>query len=78
MEDLLRQLTPERTKIGDTMLWAIDHAEAADEIIDCIADSLAVLQTPAHKKVIFHDLLNTQTCNCDLDISIIFDIRYTT
>lgn len=53
LEDLLRQLTPERTKIGDAMLWAIDHAEAADEIIDCIADSLAVLQTPAHKKVIF-------------------------
>lgn len=51
MEDLLRMLTPERTKIGEAMLWAIDHAEAADEIIDCIADSLAVLQTPAHKKV---------------------------
>ncbi len=51
MEDLLRTLTPERTKIGDAMLWAIDHADAADEIIDCIAESLSILQTAPHKKV---------------------------
>jgi len=51
LEDLLRTLTPERTKIGDAMLWAIDHADAADEIIDCIAESLSILQTAPHKKV---------------------------
>ena len=51
LEDILRTLTPERTKIGDAMLWAIDHAEAADEIIDCITESLSILQTPNHKKV---------------------------
>jgi U2-associated protein SR140 len=51
LEDLLRTLTPERIKIGDAMLWAIDHAEAADEIIDCITESLSILQTPTHKKV---------------------------
>jgi U2-associated protein SR140 len=50
-EDLVRTLTPERTKIGDAMLWAIDHAEAADEIIDCISESLSILQTAPHKKV---------------------------
>ena len=50
-EDLLRTLTPERTKIGDAMIWAIDHAESADEIIDCISESLSILQTPPHKKV---------------------------
>jgi hypothetical protein len=33
------------------MLWAIDHAEAADEIIDCITESLSILQTATHKKV---------------------------
>ncbi len=33
------------------MVWAIDHAEAADEIIDCITESLSILQTPTHKKV---------------------------
>ncbi|CAF5075629.1 unnamed protein product, partial [Rotaria magnacalcarata] len=49
-EDLLRNLTPERMKIGDAMIWAIDHAEAADEIIDCITESLSILQTPSHKK----------------------------
>ncbi len=51
LEDLLRTLTPERTKIGDAMLWAIDHAEAADEIMDCITESLSISQTPTHKKV---------------------------
>ncbi len=51
LEDLLRTLTPERIKIGDAMLWAIDHAEAADEIIDCITESLSIPQTPTHKKV---------------------------
>lgn len=51
MEDLLRTLTPERIKIGDVMLWAIDHAEAADEIIDCITESLSILQTAPFKKV---------------------------
>lgn len=51
LEDLLRSLTPERSKIGDAMLWAIDHADAADEIIDCITESLSILQTPSHKKV---------------------------
>lgn len=75
MEDLLRILTPERTKIGEAMLWAIDHAEAADEIIDCIADSLAVVQTPVHKKVI-HMIQLTQIQDFYLDLSIIFDIRY--
>lgn len=50
-EDMLRNLTPERVKIGDAMIWAIDHAEAADEIIDCIAESLSILQTPPPKKV---------------------------
>lgn len=48
---MLRNLTPERVKIGDAMIWAIDHAEAADEIIDCIAESLSILQTPPPKKV---------------------------
>ena len=51
LEDLLRNLTPERIKIGDAMFWAIDHAEAADEIIDCITEALSIAQTPAFKKV---------------------------
>lgn len=50
-EDMLRDLTPERIKIGDTMVWCLDHAESAEEIVECIAEALSILQTPIPKKV---------------------------
>ncbi|CAF0975495.1 unnamed protein product [Didymodactylos carnosus] len=43
LEHLLRSLTPERSKIGDAMVYCIDHAEAAEEIVDCIAESLSII-----------------------------------
>ena len=51
---MLRDLTPERTKIGDAMVWCIEHADAAEEIVECIAESLSILQTPLPKKVCFN------------------------
>jgi len=50
LEDLLRELTPERNKIGDAMVWCLEHAEAAEEIVECLAESLSILQTPIPKK----------------------------
>ena len=32
LEDMLRTLTTDRTKIGELMRWAIDHAEYAEEV----------------------------------------------
>lgn len=52
MEDLLRNMTPERLKVAEAMVFCIEHSEAADEICDCIAESLSILQTPIPKKVI--------------------------
>ncbi|CAF4064492.1 unnamed protein product [Rotaria sp. Silwood2] len=69
LEDLLRQLTPERTKIGDAMIWAIDHAEAADEIIDCITESLSILQTPSHKKISRLYLISDILHNCSVKVT---------
>jgi len=76
-EDLLRMLTPERTKIGEAMLWAIDHAEAADEIVDCITESLSIAQTAPPKKVfsIVNEIL--PLIDQSLDFSIVFGLRYT-
>lgn len=54
LEDLLRELTPERVKIGDAMIWCLDHAESAEEIVECITESLSILQTPIPKKVGIH------------------------
>ncbi|XP_006820922.2 U2 snRNP-associated SURP motif-containing protein-like, partial [Saccoglossus kowalevskii] len=51
LEDMLRQITPERVCIGDTMVYCLDHAESAEEIVDCIAESLSILQTPVPKKI---------------------------
>ena len=53
LEDLLRELTPERVKIGVAMVWCLDHAESAEEIVECIAESLSILQTPIPKKVCY-------------------------
>ncbi|XP_023226144.1 U2 snRNP-associated SURP motif-containing protein-like [Centruroides sculpturatus] len=50
LEGLLRNLTPERQNIAEAMIYCIDHAEAAEEIVDCITESLSILQTPLHKK----------------------------
>ncbi|GFO06155.1 U2 snrnp-associated surp domain-containing [Plakobranchus ocellatus] len=51
LEDLLRELTPEKSKIADAMVWCLDHAEAAEEIVECISESLSILQTPIPKKI---------------------------
>ncbi|XP_005103625.1 U2 snRNP-associated SURP motif-containing protein isoform X3 [Aplysia californica] len=51
LEDMLRELTPERSKVADGMVWCLDHAEAAEEIVECISESLSILQTPLPKKI---------------------------
>merc|ERR1719211_955220 len=50
-EDMLRNLMPDRNPLAETMVWCIEHAEAGDEIVECIAESLSILQTPLAKKV---------------------------
>lgn len=69
LEDLIRHLTPERSKIGDVMIFCIEHAEAADEICECIAESLANQDTLCSKKIarlyLFSDLLH----NCTVKVS---------
>ena len=35
------------------MVWCLEHAESAEEIVECIAESLSILQTPIPKKVSF-------------------------
>uniref|UniRef100_A0A182QTJ5 U2 snRNP-associated SURP motif-containing protein n=1 Tax=Anopheles farauti TaxID=69004 RepID=A0A182QTJ5_9DIPT len=51
LEDLIRHLTPERQKIGDAMIFCIEHADAAEEICECITESLASNETVVKKKV---------------------------
>ncbi|XP_033119834.1 U2 snRNP-associated SURP motif-containing protein-like [Anneissia japonica] len=51
LEDMLRNLTMERQKISDTMVYCLDHGESAEEIVECISESLSILQTPIPKKI---------------------------
>ncbi|XP_076866924.1 U2 snRNP-associated SURP motif-containing protein-like [Brachyhypopomus gauderio] len=51
LEALLRGLTPRRVEIGDAMLFCLERAEAAEEVVTCIAEALSILHTPLQKKV---------------------------
>ncbi|XP_060690505.1 U2 snRNP-associated SURP motif-containing protein-like isoform X2 [Hemiscyllium ocellatum] len=51
LEELLRGLTPRKNDIGDAMVFCLNHAEAAEEIVECIAESLSILKTPLPKKI---------------------------
>jgi hypothetical protein len=66
LEDMLRELTPERNKVGDAMVWCLDHAESAEEIVECITESLSILQTPIPKKVIHRE---GYSVSCNLCVS---------
>jgi len=52
----LRNLIPERAKVGDAMVWCLDHADSSEEVVECIAESLSILQTPIPKKVLCFEI----------------------
>ncbi|MGH0145673.1 UNVERIFIED_CONTAM: hypothetical protein FKN15_015308 [Acipenser sinensis] len=51
LEEVLRALSPRKNDIGDAMVFCLNHAEAAEEIVECIAESLSILKTPLPKKI---------------------------
>ena len=68
---MLRKLTPEKTKVAEAMIFCIEHAEAYEEIIDFITESLNSVKTSIPKKVwrcIYFDCENVfnKTCFCFL------------
>lgn len=69
LEDLIHYLTPERSRIGDAMIFCIEHADAADEICECIADSLANPTTLASKRIARLYLISDILHNCTVKVS---------
>ena len=65
-EDMLRTLLPDRNPLAETMVWCIEHAEAGSEVVDCIAESLSILQTPLTKKVARLYLISDILHNCSV------------
>nr|XP_033813512.1 U2 snRNP-associated SURP motif-containing protein isoform X1 [Geotrypetes seraphini] len=51
LEEILRGLTPRKNDVGDAMVFCLNHAEAAEEIVDCVTESLSILKTPLPKKI---------------------------
>jgi U2-associated protein SR140 len=51
LEDMLRDLKPDKNSIGNAMVWCLDHADCAKEISECLYESLDIPETPLHKKV---------------------------
>ncbi|XP_047985315.1 U2 snRNP-associated SURP motif-containing protein isoform X2 [Leguminivora glycinivorella] len=51
LEELIRGLTPTRSAIGEAMAWCLEHAEAAGEVTQCLAESLTGEHTAPHKRV---------------------------
>lgn len=50
LETLLKELTPSREDIASAMLFCLDRADAAEEVVGHITDSFSLLQTPLQKK----------------------------
>ncbi|XP_037550013.1 U2 snRNP-associated SURP motif-containing protein [Nematolebias whitei] len=51
LEEMLRGLTPRRGDIAEAMLFCLNHADAAEEIVECITESLSILKTALPKKI---------------------------
>ena len=52
--------------MAEAMVWCIEHAEAGEEIIDCISESLSILQTPLTKKIARLYLISDILHNCSV------------
>lgn len=60
----MRYLTPERMKIAKAMVFCLEHADAADEICDCIMESLSNETTTVPKKLARIFLVSDILANC--------------
>ncbi|XP_014260927.1 U2 snRNP-associated SURP motif-containing protein [Cimex lectularius] len=69
LEQLIRHMTPERMKVADAMVFCIEHSEAADEICDCIVESLGNPDTLLYKKVARLYLVSDILHNCSIKIT---------
>lgn len=75
LEDMLRTVTTDRTKIGELMMWCIDHADYSQEIVECICESLSILETPIPTKIARLFVVNDILHNCSAKIPNVANFR---
>uniref|UniRef100_A0A8C5D6R4 Zgc:163098 n=1 Tax=Gadus morhua TaxID=8049 RepID=A0A8C5D6R4_GADMO len=51
LEGLLRELGPRRGEVAEAMAFCVERAEAAEEVVLLISESLSMLHTPLQKKI---------------------------
>ncbi|XP_042354812.1 U2 snRNP-associated SURP motif-containing protein [Plectropomus leopardus] len=51
LETLLKELTPSREDIANAMLFCLERADAAEEVVGHITESFSLLQTSLQKKI---------------------------
>eukprot|EP00123_Amoebidium_parasiticum_P013246 comp21852_c1_seq1/m.31223 comp21852_c1_seq1/g.31223 ORF comp21852_c1_seq1/g.31223 comp21852_c1_seq1/m.31223 type:complete len:722 (-) comp21852_c1_seq1:271-2436(-) len=65
LESILRYVQMDRPSIRNAMGFCIDHSEAAEEIVECVTESLSILETPIPTKIarffVVSDLLHNTT-----------------
>nr|XP_015838454.1 PREDICTED: U2 snRNP-associated SURP motif-containing protein [Tribolium castaneum] len=69
LEDLIRSLTPERSKIGEAMVFCIEHSDAAEEVVECITESLSNSSTLITKKIARLYLVSDILHNCGVKVN---------
>ncbi|KAF4528799.1 hypothetical protein B566_EDAN017041 [Ephemera danica] len=69
LEDLLRNISPQRTKVAEAMVFCMEHSEAAEEISECIAESLSLTTTALPKKIARLYLISDILHNCGVKIT---------
>lgn len=62
--DILRSLEPTKKNIGAAMLFCIVNSDAASEVVECVTESLSLIETPFKKKIARLFLISDILHNC--------------
>ncbi|KAF7492715.1 U2 snRNP-associated SURP motif-containing protein [Sarcoptes scabiei] len=74
-EVMLRALTPQRSSIGQMMMFCIEHADSWEEIVEGITDSLCISETPLYKKIARLFLISDILHNCSVKVANVSNYR---
>jgi U2-associated protein SR140 len=64
LESLLNELSPERSTIGVVMVFAMDHADKASEVVQIISERLTSAATPIAAKIVYLFVISDILHNC--------------
>ena len=69
LEDILRELSMERKSTYPAMVFCIDHSVSGEEVVECVTESLTILETPLNKKTarlyLVSDIINNSNVKID-------------